>query len=63
LKKLGVSLLIVGAAYLSLVPAALAQEADEQMFQADLAPLNDSGASGTADLGLSGDQLTTDIAS
>jgi hypothetical protein len=55
--------LIVGAAYLSLVPAALAQEADEQMFQADLAPLNDSGASGTADLGLSGDQLTTDIAS
>jgi hypothetical protein len=63
LKKLGVSLLIVGAAYLSLVPAALAQEADEQMFQADLAPLNDSGASGTADLGLSGDQLTIDIAS
>jgi hypothetical protein len=33
------------------------------MFQADLDPLNNSGASGTANLALEGDQLTTDIAS
>ena len=44
---------------MSLAPAAFAQEA----FQADLAPLNNSGASGTANLALEGDQLTTDIAS
>ncbi len=59
LKKSGVALVLVGATYLSLTPAAFAQEA----FQADLAPLNDSGASGTANLALEGDQLTTDIAS
>ena len=58
-KKLGVSLLLVVAAHLSLAPAAFAQEA----FQADLAPLNNSGASGTANLALEGDQLTTDITS
>src|SRR5215210_40030 len=44
---------------MSLAPAAFAQEA----FQADLDPLNNSGASGTANLALEGDQLTTDIAS
>ncbi len=59
LKKSGVALVFVGAAYVSLIPAAFAQEA----FQADLAPLNNSGASGTANLALEGDQLTTDIAS
>ena len=59
LKKSGVALVLVGATYLSLTPAAFAQEA----FQADLAPLNESGASGTANLALEGDQLTTDIAS
>ena len=59
LKKSGVALVLVGAAYMSLTPAAFAQEA----FQADLAPLNNSGASGTANLDLEGDQLTTDIAS
>ena len=58
-KKLSVALLVVSAAYLSLAPAAFAQD----MFQADLAPLNNSGASGTANLALEGDQLTTDIAS
>jgi hypothetical protein len=59
LKKSGVALVFVGAAYISLTPAAFAQD----MFQADLAPLNNSGASGTAKLALEGDQLTTDIAS
>ncbi len=59
LKKSGVALVLVGAAYMSLTPAAFAQD----MFQADLAPLNNSGASGTANLALDGDQLTTDIAS
>ena len=58
-KKLSVALLVVSAAYLSLAPAAFAQD----MFQADLAPLNNSGAGGTANLALEGDQLTTDIAS
>ena len=58
-KKLSVALLVVSAAYLSLAPAAFAQD----MFQADLAPLNNSGASGTANLALEGDQLTTDLAS
>ena len=59
LKKSGAALVLVGAAYMSLTPAAFAQEA----FQADLDPLNNSGASGTANLALEGDQLTTDIAS
>jgi hypothetical protein len=59
LKKSGVALVFVGAAFMSLTPAAFAQD----MFQADLAPLNNSGASGTANLALEGDQLTTDIAS
>ena len=59
LKKSGVALVLVGAAYLSLTPAAFAQD----MFQADLEPLNNSGASGTADLALEGDQLTANIAS
>ena len=59
LKKSGAALVLVGAAYMSLTPAAFAQD----MFQADLAPLNNSGASGTANLALEGDQLTTDIAS
>jgi hypothetical protein len=58
-KKLSVALLVVSAAYLSLAPAAFAQD----MFRADLDPLNNSGASGTANLALEGDQLTTDIAS
>ena len=58
-KKLSVALLVVSAAYLSLTPAAFAQD----LFQAELEPLNNSGASGTANLGLEGDQLTTDIAS
>jgi hypothetical protein len=59
LKKSGVALALVGATYLSLAPAAFAQDA----FRADLAPLNNSGASGTADLALNGDQLSTDISS
>jgi hypothetical protein len=59
LKKSGVALVLVGAAYMSLTPAAFAQD----MFQADLEPLNNSGASGTANLALEGDQLTADIAS
>ncbi len=59
LKKSGVALVLAGAAYMSLTPAAFAQD----MFQADLEPLNNSGASGTANLALEGDQLTTDIAS
>jgi hypothetical protein len=59
LKKSGAALVLVGAAYMSLTPVAFAQEA----FQANLAPLNNSGASGTANLALEGDQLTTDIAS
>ena len=59
LKKSGVALVFVGAAFMSLTPAAFAQD----MFQADLEPLNNSGASGTANLALEGDQLTTDIAS
>jgi hypothetical protein len=59
LKKTGAALVLVGAAYMSLTPAAFAQEA----FQADLAPLNNSAASGKANLALEGDQLTTDIAS
>jgi hypothetical protein len=59
LKKSGAALVLVGAAYMSLTPAAFAQD----MFQADLEPLNNSGASGTANLALEGDQLTTDIAS
>ena len=59
LKKSGVALVLVGAAYMSLTSAAFAQD----MFQADLAPLNNSGASGTANLALEGDQLTADIAS
>ncbi len=59
LKKSGAALVLVGAAYMSLTPAAFAQD----MFQADLDPLNNSGASGTANLALEGDQLTTDIAS
>jgi hypothetical protein len=58
-KKLSVALLVVSAAYLSLTPAAFAQD----MFQAELDPLNNSGASGTANLALEGDQLNTDIAS
>ena len=58
-KKLSVALLVVSAAYLSLTPAAFAQD----LFQAELDPLNNSGASGTANLALEGDQLTTDIAS
>ena len=58
-KKLSVALLVVSAAYLSLTPAAFAQE----MFQAQLDPLNDSGASGTANLALEGDQLSTNITS
>lgn len=58
-KKLSVALLVVSAVYLSLTPAAFAQE----MFQAELDPLNDSGASGAANLALEGDQLATDIAS
>jgi hypothetical protein len=57
--KIGVSLLLVAVTYLSLAPAAFAQET----FQAELDPLNNSGASGTADLALDGDQLTTNIAS
>jgi hypothetical protein len=52
-------LLLVAATYLSLAPAAFAQET----FQAELDPLNNSGASGTADLALDGDQLTANIAS
>ena len=59
LKKSGAALVLVGAAYVSLIAAAFAQD----MFQADLDPLNNSGASGTANLALEGDQLTTDIAS
>ena len=59
LKKSGAALVLVGAAYMSLTLAAFAHD----MFQADLAPLNNSGASGTANLALEGDQLTTDIAS
>jgi hypothetical protein len=51
--------MLATVAHLSLAPAAFAQE----MFQSDLAPLNNSGASGTANLALEGDQLTTDIAS
>jgi len=58
-KKLGVSLLLAVAVQLVLAQAALAQE----LFQAELDPLNNSGASGTADLALEGNQLTTDIAS
>ena len=58
-KKLSVALLVVSAAYLSLTPAAFAQD----MFQAELDPLNNSGASGTANLALEGDKLNTDIAS
>jgi len=57
--KIDASLLFVAVAYLSLAPAAFAQD----MFQADLEPLNNSGASGTADLALEGDQLTANIAS
>ena len=59
LKKSGVALVLVGAAYMSITPAAFAQD----MFQADLDPLNNSGASGTANLALEDDQLATDIAS
>ena len=59
LKKSGAALVLVGAAYMRLTPAAFAQD----MFPADLAPLNNSGARGTANLALEGDQLTTDIAS
>jgi hypothetical protein len=59
LKKSGVALVLVGAAYMSSTPAAFAQD----MFQADLDPLNNSGASGTANLALEDDQLATDIAS
>ena len=59
LKKSGAALVLVGAAYMSLTPAAFAQD----MFQAELDPLNNSGASGTANLALEGDQLTADIAS
>ena len=59
LKKSGVALVLVGATYLSLAPAAFAQD----RFQAELDPLNNSGASGLADLTLEGDQLTADIAS
>ncbi len=59
-KKIGVSLLLASVAYLSLAPAAFAQE---ELFQAELDPLNNSGASGTADLALDGDQLAVGIAS
>jgi hypothetical protein len=47
-------------ASLALAPVAFAQQGG-QTFQADLAPLNGSGASGTATLTLEGDQLTADI--
>ena len=40
-----------------------AQAAFAQAFQAELDPLNNSGASGMANLALEGDQLTADIAS
>jgi hypothetical protein len=59
LKKSGAALVLVGAAYMSLTPAAFAQD----MFQADLDPLNNSGRAGRRTLALEGDQLTTDIAS
>ena len=58
-KKLGASLLLAVAVQLVLAQAAFAQE----LFQAELDPLNNSGASGTADLALEGNQFTTDIAS
>ena len=62
-KKLGASLLLATAAYLLLAQAAFAQEGEPQVFQADLQPQNGSGASGTATLLQSGDELTTTIAS
>ena len=58
-KKLGASLLLAVAVQLVMSQAAFAQE----LFQAELDPLNNSGASGTANLALEGDQLTTDIVS
>ncbi len=58
-RKIGVSLLLAACMNLVFAQAAFAQE----MFRADLEPLNNSGASGTAELALEGDQLTTDIES
>ncbi len=56
-KKLSVALVLVAAAHLSLAPAAFAQEE----FRSDLAPLNGSGATGTADLMLEGETLTANL--
>jgi hypothetical protein len=63
MKKLTMLLLLAAALSVGLASAALAQGGGDgkQRFMADLAPLNDSGASGTAKLTLEGRKLTSKI--
>jgi hypothetical protein len=58
-KKLGLALLLAVALSLSLVSVAFAQGDDQKKFQADLNPLNRSGASGTVHLSLEDTRLTS----
>lgn len=65
MKRLYLLFAFVAALCLSVGSVALAQEGheDSQVFQADLQPLNGSGASGTATMTLDGNQVTVDIES
>ena len=62
LKKLGASLLLAAVGSLILASAAFAQQG-QQTFAAQLAPLNGSGASGTATVTVTGNQATVNIQS
>lgn len=65
MKKLGASVLIAVVVAVSLASVALAQAGGNRNreFEARLAPLNDSGASGQADLTLRGRRLDANIVS
>ena len=68
MKKTGILLLITAALSVALASAAFAQGGGKHnhqraTFEAALAPLNGSGATGTATLDLKGNKLSTDIAS
>ncbi len=60
--KFGIVLVLVVALSMGLTSVAFAQ-GDQQAFQAKLRPLNDSGASGVANLSLRGERLTAAIES
>ena len=65
MKKLGASVLIAVVVAVSLASMALAQAGENRVreFEARLAPLNESGASGLADLNLRGRRLEAEIKS